>query len=209
MTMIRLGLTLMLITAIASGGLALLNNVTAPIIAEVERQEQESARNAVVSSLGGTLDTLSTIYVENGDTLRYWLVRDTQTDEVIGYVAMAQRSGYSSNVKTMCGFDSDFNVVGLQIVSQQETPGLGTRAEEPAFLEQFNGRSSATLDVTQDGGEINAITAATITSRAVTVSIREIAQRILTAVRANEAIANAPVEIAEEAVVTPAEEVGQ
>lgn len=70
----------------------------------------------------------------------------------------------------MVGIDADGTITGLRVTGHSETAGLGAKATDPSFYEQFTGKSGS-VSVTKDGGEIVPITSATITSRAF-VSVR-------------------------------------
>jgi electron transport complex protein RnfG len=102
-------------------------------------------------------------------------------NNLLGYVFTAAGKGYSSTVRTMCGVifgaDGTLQLGAIKILEQQETPGLGANCTGEKFLSNFNGReiplSADQLYVDKDGGEVRAMTGATITSRAVTNSIRE------------------------------------
>ena len=79
----------------------------------------------------------------------------------------------------MVGVDTTGKIIGLKVIAQTETPGLGTKIEEvkygeksPWFQDQFIKRTADGLAVDKDGGEIKSITGATISSRAVAVSIK-------------------------------------
>ncbi len=173
MLVARLGAILMLITAIAATALALINKQTAPIIAENKAQEAREARQEVTASLGDV--TFEEVVTEDGFT--YYLVKDLQ-GAVVGFVGTAFGKGYSSTIETVTGMNRDFEIVGMRILFQQETPGLGTKAEEPSFLDQFNELKAGTVAVKKDGGSIDSITGATITSRAISVSVQELANQI-------------------------------
>jgi electron transport complex protein RnfG len=73
----------------------------------------------------------------------------------------------------LVGINSDYTIKDVAILSQTETPGLGSKITEKEFTGQFIGLSSADLALSRDGGSIDAITGATISSRAVTDTIRE------------------------------------
>lgn len=77
--------------------------------------------------------------------------------------------GYSKRITLMTGFAADGSIIGIKVMDQSETPGLGTKMKEPAFQNQFKEKNPATfkLAVKKDGGDVDAITAATISSRAV------------------------------------------
>lgn len=76
--------------------------------------------------------------------------------------------GYSGTIWIMVGFDADGMITGTSVLEHQETPGLGAKMTEEEFQSQFDGFNPAQqeLRVSKDGGDIDAITAATITSRA-------------------------------------------
>ena len=89
--------------------------------------------------------------------------------ETVGYAVESFTSkGFSGTINIMVGFDMDGNIVGTSAISHAETPGLGAKMTEPAFYSQFEGKNPASfrLSVTKDGGDVDAITASTITSRA-------------------------------------------
>lgn len=92
--------------------------------------------------------------------------KDGQT---VGYAVESFTSkGFSGTISVMVGFDMDGNIVGTSVISHAETPGLGAKMTEPAFYSQFVGKNPASfrLSVAKDGGDVDAITASTITSRA-------------------------------------------
>ncbi len=178
---LRLAIILMFIASVAAGGLALLNTSTAPIIAENKRIEQEQARMEVVSELA---DSIRFEEVSGADSFTYWKAFD-ENGNLIGYAGVALGKGYSSTIETVSGFDKDFKVSGLKVTFQQETPGLGTKVQEiksgesdPWFLRQFKGKLASALAVVQDRGDIDAITGATISSRALSNSVRDLAAEI-------------------------------
>ena len=180
MFIVRLGVILMLIAGVAAGGLSLLNNQTAPIIAEYKAKQQAEARQEVCRSLGAT--SFEQVVTEDG--FEYYNALNDSGD-VVGYVTLAYGKGYSSTIETIAGYDTNFSVSGLKITFQQETPGLGTKSvevkkgeSEPWFLRQFKEKDALNVAVKQDRGEIDAITGATITSRAISVSVRDAARKI-------------------------------
>ena len=77
-------------------------------------------------------------------------------------------SGFGDRIVIMVGFDKDKKLIDTWVVEQKETPGLGTKMTEPRFKDQFKGKdlTAFKLVVKKDGGDVDAITAATITSRA-------------------------------------------
>jgi electron transport complex protein RnfG len=90
----------------------------------------------------------------------------------IGSIVKAAEQGYGGPVPVTAGIDLQGRIVAIRVASAaeglKETPGLGLKATEPEFRDQFAGKTAAELRLKKDGGTIDAITGATITSRAVT-----------------------------------------
>lgn len=170
---LKLGFVLLIITAIASGVLAYLNTITQPIIEENQRIAQEKARKEVLPSA----ITFEEVFDEEvldeevaGDLI-YHIGKDADGN-VVGYTFVASLYGYSSDVKTMVGVNTDLVIEKIKIISQAETPGLGANCEKVEFQEQFSGRQKAEMKVDKDGGTIVSLTGATITTRTIANSIR-------------------------------------
>ena len=108
---------------------------------------------------------LSTIEV-GGKEYSYYTV--SKAGEPVGYAITSSATGYGGAVTLMVGITSDRVIYNTTVLSQAETPGLGAKCTEPEFADQFKGFNPARkkLSVKKDGGDIDAITASTITSRA-------------------------------------------
>ena len=80
----------------------------------------------------------------------------------------SSEKGFSGLIKIMVGFKPDGTIQNIEVLEQKETPGLGTKIKDEKFLKQFRTKnpSSFNLKVKKDGGEVDALTGATITSRA-------------------------------------------
>jgi len=103
----------------------------------------------------------------DGDSLDVYPAK--KDNEVVGYaVNTYTEKGFSGRINIMAGFSPDGTIINISVLSQKETPGLGTKMTEPKFKDQFNGKnpSEFSLKVKKDGGPVDAITAATISSRA-------------------------------------------
>lgn len=85
----------------------------------------------------------------------------------VGYAFLGEGYGYGGKMYILVGLENDLTLKGISIVSQLETPGLGSRIKEHSFTDQFAGIDVADVALRQDGGEIDAITGATMSSRAV------------------------------------------
>lgn len=91
-----------------------------------------------------------------------------------GYAIISVTNGFGGALSVMVGITSDGKVYNTSVISHSETPGLGAKCQsDEGFLSQFRGLdpASARLAVTKDGGDIDAITASTITSRAYTLAV--------------------------------------
>jgi|GEM_PF-480623 len=93
--------------------------------------------------------------------------------QVIGFAFIATGKGYGGEISIFVGLNTDFTIKDIKILSNTETPGLGTRITEDAFTVQFKGLSSQDISLAKDGGKIDAITGATISSKAVTDAVRK------------------------------------
>jgi electron transport complex protein RnfG len=102
-----------------------------------------------------------------GDSLEIYPAK--KGDVVVGYaVNTYSKKGFAGKITIMAGFKPDGTILNIKVLEQKETPGLGTKMTEPAFKDQFNDKDPAqfNLKVKKDGGSVDAITAATISSRA-------------------------------------------
>lgn len=152
---IKLGVTLMIVTLIASLALALTNQYTAPKIEKQRELAIKESLNRVISA-----DSFS-------EKEKYYDAYD-KDKKLIGRVLKIEALGYSSIINALVGIDLENKITGIDIVSQQETPGLGANIEKEDFLKQFIGKTKEELKIKKDGGKIDAITGATISSRAIT-----------------------------------------
>jgi electron transport complex protein RnfG len=74
--------------------------------------------------------------------------------------------------------NNDFNVVNMRVLKQDETPGLGTLCMEPSFAERYKGKKPSDLKISSDGGEIETILGATITTNAVTKCLSSAVEKL-------------------------------
>ena len=82
----------------------------------------------------------------------------------------SSEKGFSGLVKLMIGFKASGEIQNIEVLEQKETPGLGTKMKDEKFLQQFKDKNPSTynLKVKKDGGEVDALTGATISTRAFT-----------------------------------------
>lgn len=163
---------LLVICLVATTLLAFTNSITAEKIAQNAVETENASRNVVLPG-GATYSEVTS--TENGVT--YCTGYDKIGNE-IGYVFTAGAKGYGGTVSVMVGIDMEGEITGLEILSHSETPGLGANAVKDDFKGRFIGRSGQlTVDkVSNDGQNIQAITAATITSKAVVSAVNTITE---------------------------------
>jgi len=180
--MFKLGLVLMLVALIAAVALGVVNSRTAPVIAIQKELEKQSAMNQVAGSLSPgdslafdslAISGLENPYASSDNTLSVVKVSVPPDTSRVGYVYIAYGKGYSSTVQTIVAVSPDGVISGTTILFQQETPGLGANVVNPVkLIEKFTGLTATECILTKDGGGIDAMTGCTITSRAVTNSVR-------------------------------------
>ena len=156
--------SLTVISGVCAGVLAYVDSITKDPIAKMKVQQEQSAVKQVLPA-GAT---------EVVEADGFFVGMDGKND-VIGYAAKGKDShGYGGDIELMVGFGKDKKtVVCYKTLTANETPGLGMKLKTPEFSGQFAGKDGTSLAVTKDGGKIEAITSATITSRAVCKAIAD------------------------------------
>ena len=162
MYVLRLALTLLAITAVVAAALAGVNSITKPAIEKLTAEKTQAAIEMVLPG-GGEL-------MAEGSYPATALVSKVYASDA-GYAIEVTPGGFDNTITMMVGVDNEGNVTGISIISHTETAGLGavaaaTTSAGEAFRAQFVGLNG-TVSVTKDGGQVEAITSATITSRAV------------------------------------------
>lgn len=165
---LKLGVTLFAICAVAALVLGVTNNITAPVIEERNIQASNEARKIVLSET----DEFKELDGMNSDIVLevYEGIKDGQ---VIGYTIKTSSKGYGGAIELMVGISKDSKITGVEIGNHSETPGLGSKATEPMFKNQYVDKDvlNSLLVVkgsTNNDNEISAISGATITSNGVT-----------------------------------------
>lgn len=162
-TLTNMILSLVLISVTVSAALAFVHLKTKGPIEEASRLKEINAIREVVPEFDS--DPLSN-RVEKEGIIIYRL---TKQNQLVGYaVKTFTEKGFAGHIEMMAGFLPDGTIHKIVVLSHKETPGLGTRMTEPKFRDQFSGKNpnSFKLKVKKDNGDVDAITAATISSRA-------------------------------------------
>ena len=152
------------ICLVTSATVAIVHKVTEDPIEKAKQQKTAAALKAVLPAFDNKPEAVDGVY------------KATLGDKVVGYaVESTSPNGFNGNVKLMVGFDAEGNIVNIDVLEQAETPGLGTLMTEPdnSLLKSFKGKkaSSVKMTVNKDGGDVEALTAATISSRAYTEAV--------------------------------------
>lgn len=172
--LVKFGLVLAVICLAATLVLAVTYEVTRPKIEAQLKLEEQSALKAIIPSADSFNE-------KTLDGIEYFEALKDKT--VIGYCVRVAGSGYNGYIRMIAGVDSNGVIQGVSVLEHAETPGLGAKINEvrpdesePWFLKQFKGKDARSIAVKKD---IDAITGATISSKAVTDAIRKTTDELL------------------------------
>ncbi len=163
--MIRYGLILGLICVAASASLASINAVTkSKILAQAQAEEEDSLRSVLPGAERFEA-------VKSGSETLYYKAFD-RGNKLVGVAFKTQGKGYSGVIETMAGMTVEGKITAIKVLSQNETPGLGANVAEEDFTDRFREKNFLELN------QVEAITGATISSRAVINSVEKKAQEV-------------------------------
>ncbi|MBU1726491.1 MAG: RnfABCDGE type electron transport complex subunit G [Candidatus Omnitrophica bacterium] len=157
---VRYSLVLGVICFISGTLLAVVNSAAQPKIALQKEEAEKLALKEVVPQADDFRP------VKEGEKLLYYSAYN-KSGKLMGFAIKTEATGYSSDIQALTGLGLDFNIICVKVLSQNETPGLGSRIEETSFLEQFKGKDLGSFD------KIEAISGATISSSALMDSIKK------------------------------------
>ena len=162
----NMSLCLMAICLVCSALLAGVYALTAEPIAAAAAAKNEAAIKEVLPETAVAIEEERTVDFE-GASYSYNLAYD-ELGNTVGCAINVAPVGFGGPIVIKVGFDVNGCICNTKVLSQAETPGLGAKCVEPAFSDQFKGWNPAEKDlaVKKDGGDVDAITASTITSRA-------------------------------------------
>ncbi len=162
---IKPGLILFLITCVASICLGFVYDITKE---PIEKQRAETKATALKEILSQADEFKEIKDMAEPITELY---EGLSSGNLVGYIIGVSPKGYADSIDLLVGIDTNGDIIGINIVRMNETPGLGTEANKPKFKEQFAGKSDeliVTKNPPKAENEIEAITGATITSKAIT-----------------------------------------
>ena len=169
-TLINMLLSLTAIALVAAAALAAVNAVTQEPIAQAQEAKVQAAIKAVLPEF----DKLEAMDVD-GKNIN--VAYNSQGEMVGAAIEAGNDNGFGGHLQVMVGFDKDGNVYGYSILESHETPGLGAKAAE-WFQKGGKGdivsvEHARPLTVKKDGGDVDAISGSTITSRAFLTAVND------------------------------------
>lgn len=171
---IKLGLILFLISAVAAAALGFVNAITKEPIAEASMLADTASRQQLLPA-ASSFEKLD-INAPESYPLITEVYEGMAGSDPCGYTFKTVPKGYGGEIEVLVGVDTKGAITGVNIGNQNETPGLGTKAKDDKFKGQYEGKTSE-LTVIKSGtpkdDEISAISGATISSRAVTSGVNE------------------------------------
>lgn len=177
--MLRLMVVLTSICFVAALALSQVYELTKEPIAHQKRLEVLRAIRVVLPEIDNEpdQDVVRLSVSETGAATRErTFFRGRLNGDIVGVAFVAEsREGYGGDIEIMLGLDPQGSILGVEVLSHRETPGLGAKIVERSFLEQFAGRSleNTKWAVEKDGGDIDQITGATVSPRAVLKAVEK------------------------------------
>lgn len=167
----KITLSLVVIFVVAGLIMASVFAKTAPIMAAAQKREKEEALKRLMPEAESIREAGK--WEPFGKHAEYY--EGTKGSDRVGYVASTFGKGYSSYISILVAVDPAMKVRKISILSHGETPGLGDEIELDYFKKRFEGKSIEQLEVVKVEGtdKVQAISGATISSRAVTNGVRE------------------------------------
>ena len=174
-TFTNMVLTLFIVTLVASSTLGLIYKVTKKPIEQGKLEKKTQAiRNVVPDFTNQPLEEAYTTEIDGMDITLYPAKKEGKLVGVA--VSTITTKGFSGEIKLMVGFKPDGTINNIAVLDHKETPGLGDKMEKSKsdWSLQFNGKDPENFElyVQKDGGDVDAITASTISSRAYCDAVR-------------------------------------
>jgi electron transport complex protein RnfG len=171
---LRLAGILTLVSIISAWALSSTYNITKPIIDLKRYQKKIEALSQVLPPFDNQPDKeIVKLTTEKGEVIEFYVGR--KKGELTGVAFKKNTVGYGGNIALMIGVTPQGKIYGIQVMEQNETPGLGAKISHPNFLQQFTNKDLASTrwEVKKMGGDFDQISAATVSSRAITKGIKE------------------------------------
>lgn len=166
-TLLNMFIAMFVICVVSGGVLGLVYNATKDPIAAAETAKKTEAIKNVLPEFNELKETMVKSALEDIE-IPFYLAYDANNNFIGAAVETFTSKGFSGNISLMVGILADGTVNNISVLQHAETPGLGSKMSEPSFKDQFNNKNATSFNfnVKKDGGDVDAITAATISSRA-------------------------------------------
>ncbi|MEJ5307122.1 MAG: RnfABCDGE type electron transport complex subunit G [candidate division WOR-3 bacterium] len=162
---------LFVVAVVSAFLLSYVYSVTKEPIEKAKNAEIMEAIKSIVPGISDQMIIRDTFLISDVESipLRAYLILNPDSSIHAYSILSYTKKGYGGTITIMVGVDKDFKITGVYPLEFSETPGLGTKMTEKSFKDQFLSKSLSNFNfkVKNDGGDIQAITSATITSRAV------------------------------------------
>ena len=166
-TLLNMFIAMFVISIVSGGVLGVVYNATTEPIAAAETAKKTEAIKNVLPEFNELKETKIKSELEDVE-IPFYLAYDANNNFIGAAVETFTSKGFSGNISLMVGILKDGTVNNISVLQHAETPGLGSKMSEPSFKDQFNNKNANSFNfkVKKDGGDVDAITAATISSRA-------------------------------------------
>ena len=168
-TFFNMTIALFVITIVAGASLGFINDITKGPKAKAKLERKVNALKQVLPEFNNNPVEAVLMLKSNKAKDSIEIYTGTFDDQTIGTAVIgSSEKGYSGVVKIMVGFNPDESIKNIVVLEQKETPGLGTKMKGEKFMRQFRGKkpSEFNLKPKKDGGDVDALTGATISTRA-------------------------------------------
>ena len=168
-TFLNMILALFVITLVAGLSLGYVNDLTKGPIAKAKLERKVNALKEVLPDFDNNPveEVLKIVSAKAKDSIEIYTASLKNTVSGTAIIGSSEK-GFSGLIKIMVGFKPNGTIKNIVVLEQKETPGLGTKMKDEKFIKQFRDKDPSTfnLKVTKDGGDVDALTGATITTRA-------------------------------------------
>ena len=166
-TLLNMFIALFVICVVSGGVLGLVYNATKDPIAAAEAAKKTEAIKTVLPEFQELKETKVKSALEDVE-IPFYLAYDADNNFIGAAVETFTNKGFSGNISLMVGILANGTINNISVLQHAETPGLGSKMSESSFKDQFNNKNTTSFNfnVKKDGGDVDAITAATISSRA-------------------------------------------
>lgn len=166
-TLLNMFIAMFVISIVSGGVLGVVYNATKEPIAAAENAKKTEAIKNVLPEFNELKETQIKSELEDVE-IPFYLAYDANNNFIGAAVETFTNKGFNGNISLMVGILKDGTINNISVLQHAETPGLGSNMSEPSFKDQFNNKNANSFNfkVKKDGGDVDAITAATISSRA-------------------------------------------